>query len=206
MTNQSTAIEIGYRVRRIEKSVEEDLVQRSCAGDPDAFGQLYEHLVDRVYRYIYFRVTDDQTAEDLTSKVFLKAWEHLPRFKTSESPFIAWLYRIAHNTVIDHYRTKKETVHLDEISSLPSSHPMPDEQYDSRSDAQTLRRALQRLTEPQREVVTMKLMDGMRTEEIAARLNKSPGAVRALQMRALQALAAIIQDEEAVGEESAAAA
>ncbi len=205
MTNQSTAIEIGYSVRRIEKSIEEDLVQRSCAGDSDAFGQLYEHLVDRVYRYIYFRVTDDQTAEDLTSKVFLKAWEHLPRFKKSESPFIAWLYRIAHNTVIDHYRTKKETVHLDEIASLPSSHPMPDEQYDSRSDAQSLRRALQRLTAPQREVVTMKLMDGMRTEEIAARLHKSPGAVRALQMRALQALAAIIQEENNVTEEPSTA-
>lgn len=202
MTNQSLAIEIGYTTRRIEKGVEEDLVKRSCAGDSVAFGQLYERLVDRVYRYIYFRVTDDQTAEDLTSKVFLKAWEHLPRFKAGESPFIAWLYRIAHNTVIDYYRTKKETVHLDEIADLPSSRPLPDEQYDTRFDAQSLRGALQRLTDLQREVVTMKLIDGMRTEEIAAKLKKSPGAVRALQMRALQSLATIMQERQVQGENS----
>jgi RNA polymerase sigma-70 factor, ECF subfamily len=196
MTNQSAAIESGYRSRPVERKFEDALVQRACKGDGEAFGQLYERTVDRVYRYVYFRVTDEPTAEDLTSRVFLKAWEHLPRFNAGDSPFIAWLYTIAHNTVVDHYRTHRQTTHLDEIAQLPAREPLPDEQYESRFDVQALRQALKQLTDVQREVVTMKLIDGMRTEEVAARLHKSPGAVRALQMRALQALAKFIPGEE----------
>ena len=196
MMNQSAAIQMGRITRPVEKRVEQALVQRARQGDRDAFGQIYEFTVDRVYRYVYFRVMDDQTAEDLTSMVFLKAWEHLPRFKESGSPFIAWLYTIAHNAVIDHYRTHRQDTQLDEISALADRDPLPHEQCESHSEAQSLRRALQRLTEQQRDVVTMKLIDGLSTDEIAARLRKSPGATRALQMRALQSLAKILQKEE----------
>ncbi len=198
MANQTATIEVGRRARSAEKQLEDELVKRACTGDSDAFGQLYERLVDRVYRYIYFRVTDDATAEDLTSHVFLKAWEHLPRFSAGDSPFIAWLYTIAHNTVIDHYRTKRQTAPLDEIATLAAPDPLPDEQYTSRLDAQVLRQSLQKLTDLQREVVTMKLINGMGTEEIAARLRKSPGAIRALQMRALQSLANIFEQDQAI--------
>lgn len=201
MTNQTAAIQVGLRTRPVEKQVEQDLVRRACHGNKDAFGQLYERTVDRVYRYVYFRVTDDETAEDLTSKVFLKAWEHLPHFRESSSPFIAWLYTIARNTVIDHYRTNRQETHLEEIVELPDRDPLPHERCEHDSDAQALRGALQRLTQPQRHVVTMKLIDGLSTDEIAARLRKSPGAVRALQMRGLQALARIVQKEAAVDTE-----
>jgi RNA polymerase sigma-70 factor (ECF subfamily) len=195
MTTPSTAIRSGFGILTTQPEAEAELVQRARNGDSEAFGRLYERSLDRVYRYIYFRVSDDDTAEDLTSKVFLKAWENLPRFKAGSSPFIAWLYTIAHNAVIDHYRTKRQTAPLDDILSLPASDPLPDEQYDSRSDAQALRESLKQLTGLQRDVVTMKLIDGMNTEEIAKRLHKSCGAIRALQMRGLQALAKILQDE-----------
>lgn len=196
MTNQSVAIEIGLNTRPVEKRVEQDLVRRARHGDSDAFGELYESTVNRVYRYVYYRVMDDQTAEDLTSAVFLKAWEHLPAYKESTSPFIAWLYTIAHNTVIDHYRTHRQDTHLDEISALPDRDPLPHEQCEVRADVQSLRRALHRLTDEQREVVTMKMIEGQSTDEIAARLRKTPGATRALQMRALQALSKILQTED----------
>ena len=201
MTNQSAVIQSGIRTRPVEKQIEQDLVQRACHGNKDAFGLLYERTVDRVYRYVYFRVTDDETAEDLTSKVYLKAWEHLPSFKESSSPFIAWLYTIARNTVIDHYRTHRQETHLDEIVELPDRDPLPHEQCEHDLDAQSLRRALQRLTPEQKNVVTMKLIDGLSTDEIAVRLRKSQGAVRALQMRGLQALAKIVQKEAAVDTE-----
>ncbi len=194
MTSQSTAVGTGFGILTAEPETEADLVQRARSGDGEAFGRLYEKSLDRVYRYVYFRVTDDETAEDLTSKVFLKAWEGLPRFKAGKSPFIAWLYTIAHNAVIDYYRTKRQTAPLDEISSLPATDPLPDEQYDSLSAARALRESLQQLTGLQRDVVTMKLIDGMSTEQIAARLHRSCGAVRALQMRGLQALAKILQE------------
>ncbi len=194
MTTSSTVVRTGYGVLAAEPESEAELVQRARNGDNEAFGRLYERSLDRVYRYIYFRVTDDETAEDLTSKVFLKAWESLPRFKAGNSPFIAWLYTIAHNAVIDHYRTKRQTASLDEIASLPATDPLPDEQYDSLFAARALRESLQQLTGLQRAVVTMKLIDGMNTEEIAGRLHKSCGAVRALQMRGLQALAKILEE------------
>lgn len=195
MTNQSAAIEIGFKVTPIERTREDDLVNRARQGDGDAFSELYERLADRIYRYVYFRVSDDETAEDLTSRVFLKAWEHLPNYKRSSSPFVAWLYTIAHNMIIDHYRTDRPTGHLDEIASLPASDPSPAEVYERRADAEALRRALEQLTPAQREVITMKLLDGMETADVARRLHKSQGAIRAVQMRALQALAEILNKQ-----------
>ncbi len=197
MTTQSAAIEGGSQTRPMEPELEAYLVRRACDGDADAFGQLYDWLVARVYRYVYFRVTDDRIAEDLTSQVFLKAWEHLPRYRFGKSPFLAWLYTIAHNMVIDDYRTRKQTMHLDELERLPAREPLPDEQSEYQVEARLLRWALRKLTDLQREVVTMRLVDGMSTDEIAQRLGKSPGAVRALQMRALQALAAVFEKQGA---------
>jgi RNA polymerase sigma-70 factor, ECF subfamily len=195
MASLSGAIRNGYGILKVEPDSESDLVERACTGDSEAFGQLYERTLDRVYRYVYFRVTDDVTAEDLTSQVFLKAWESLPRYKAGKSPFVAWLYTIAHNAVIDYYRTKKQSAPLEEITSLPSKEPLPDEQYDTVFAARSLRQSLGRLTGLQRDVVIMKLIDGLGTEEIARRLGKSSGAIRALQMRGLQSLAQILRDE-----------
>lgn len=202
MANQSPAIALAQRTRPIEKETdkhyEAELVRRACGGDSQCFGELYERTLDRVYRYIYFRVTDEQTAEDLTSKVFLKAWEGLPRFKAGSSPFIAWLYTIAHNAVIDHYRVSKPTAEMEEAAALQDSEPLPAAQVERRVEAELLRAALRQLTPEQRDVVTMKMLDGMSTEEVAARLRKTTGAIRALQMRGLQTLAKIVQAKRAV--------
>src|SRR5512142_2405579 len=80
----ATTLRTGYVILAAEPETEAEIVQRARNGDSDAFGRLYEKSLDRVYRYIYFRVTDDDIAEDLTSKVFLKAWESLPRFKAGK--------------------------------------------------------------------------------------------------------------------------
>jgi RNA polymerase sigma-70 factor (ECF subfamily) len=150
---------------------------------------LYDGYIERIYRYIYFRVTDEETAEDLTSQVFSKAWENLDRYKPSGAPFIAWLYTIARNAVIDHFRTRKETVGLDEIASLSSAGPSPDELVELHFETEALRDALKSLTDEQQQVVVLKFIAGMTTDEIAKQLGKRPSAIRALQMRGLQALA-----------------
>src|SRR5512140_3063172 len=173
-----------------EMDRQNELVLLAKAGDAEAFGQLYETYLDRIYRYIYFRVTDEQTAEDLISQVFTKAWENLDRYQPSGRPFIAWLYTIAHNTVIDHYRTRKDTV------SIASDAPSPHEQVELHFEADNLRAALQTLTPEQQQVVVLKFIAGMSTDEIAGQLKKSAGAIRALQMRALQALAKQMQKDE----------
>jgi RNA polymerase sigma-70 factor, ECF subfamily len=195
MTNQSAAMAFRFKAEPTEKSHEEELIRRARTGDGEAFGELYERLADRIYRYIYFRVTDEEMAEDLTSRVFLKAWEHLPSYKNSTSPFIAWLYTIAHNMLIDYYRVNRPTAPLDEIEIMAGDDPSPAEEVDRRSDVLVLRQALQKLTPIQREVVTMKLIDGMNTAEVAKRLHRTQGAIRALQMRALQSLAGILRED-----------
>ncbi len=189
MTRETTLPRRDAKAPPVKNELERRLVLRACNGDASAFGHLYELCVDRIYRYIYFRVSDDDAAEDLTSKVFLKAWEHLPRFQSGGSPFIAWLYTIAHNTVIDYYRVNKPSEQLDQAEYVPASDPLPEAQYEQSAAARSLRRALEQLTKEQRQVVTMKLIDGLTTDQIAARMRKTPGAVRALQMRALHSLA-----------------
>src|SRR5512140_1874530 len=156
MTYQTAAIHFRVKPSAVDKQAELLLVQRACMGDRDAFGALYESTFDRIFRYIFFRVSNDETAEDLASKVYLKAWESLPRFQAGNSPFIAWLYTIAHNTVIDHYRTARQNVNLDEASNLADHTPLPQEQCEGHADVDALRGALCHLTAVQQEVVTMK--------------------------------------------------
>jgi RNA polymerase sigma-70 factor (ECF subfamily) len=165
---------------------EADLVRKAKSGDARAFGRLYDATLDRIYRYVFFRVTDTELAEDLTSQVFLKAWENLSRYKPG-GPFVAWLYTIARNTVIDHYRTRKQSVPLDQ--TVIKEDPALDEKVDLKHDIGILREAMQELTDEQREVLTLRFLADMETGEIAERMQKSEGAIRALQMRALQALA-----------------
>src|SRR5512142_1968019 len=136
---------------------ERRLVDLAKSGDGEAFARLYEAYFDRVYRFIFFRVTDDQVAEDLASQVFLKAWENLHRYKP-KGPFLAWLYAIARNTVIDSYRTRKQTVSLDDAAPLASPEEKLDDRLQLEFDLQSLQAAMQRLTQEQQEVLTLKFI------------------------------------------------
>ncbi len=162
----------------------------SQRGDQDAFASLYDTYRAGIRRYILIRVADPELAEDLTSLVFLKAWENLNTFRTGRSPFAAWLYRIAHNAVIDHYRTSKTVVSLEEAAPLQLSFSDEiDKKLDLQILAQELLQGLKVLTGTQQEVLILRFILGFTTPEIAQSLNKQQGAVRALQMRALKRLA-----------------
>jgi RNA polymerase sigma-70 factor (ECF subfamily) len=180
--------------RTLEPGMDElTLIRLSQQGDREMFAQLYDAYVERIYRYVYFRVTEDMLAEDITSQVFLKVWEKLGSYQAGRSPFMAWLYRIAHNAVIDHYRRKRVTISLEdveEINTIRFSHADEvDEKLDLQVQSLQLREALQKLTEKQRQVLILKFMGGLSTPEIAQQLGQRQGAVRALQMRGLQELA-----------------
>ena len=167
-----------------------NLVRFSQNGDRDAFASLYETHLDRIHRYIYYRVFDRELAEDITSVVFLKVWEHLGSFQGGQIPFVKWVYRIAHNTVIDYYRTRKNVVPLEDVDALKLSHSdNVDERLDLNTCSQELAEALKELTSTQREVLILRFIWGLTTSEIACRLDKRPGAIRAAQMRGLKSLA-----------------
>jgi len=177
---------------------ERRLVQKAKSGDSDAFAQIYDAYIERVYRYIYFRVTDDASAEDLTSQVFLKAWENLDRYQIGNSPYLAWLYTIARNLVIDYYRTKKETVNLDDAVHLKTDGPSPDDEVQGRFEVQALRAAMHFLTDEQQQVLILRFIAGLSTEQVAGIMDKREGAIRALQMRALQSLSRHMLEKEVV--------
>ena len=168
------------------------------AGDPEAFARLYDAYVERVTRYVFFRVSEPVDTEDLVAQVFLKAWENLERYKMGSSPFIAWLYTIARNLVIDHYRTKKSALPLEEAIALPSDMEMPDEEAQTRFDLQAMRDALQFLTSDQQQALILKYIAGLPNDSIAKIMKKQEGTIRGLQMRALQTLSKYMKEKELV--------
>jgi len=174
---------------------ERQLVEQAKSGDTEAFAQLYDASMARVYRYVFFRVSDQQTAEDLTSQVFLKAWEKLDSYRP-KGPFLSWLYAIARNTVIDHYRTQKQTVSLEDAGPLVADIDGLEDVMEFHFEMKSVQAAMQQLTGEQQEVLILRFIADYDTDEIARRMDKSQGAVRALQMRALQALAKVIDVNE----------
>jgi len=178
---------------------ERQLVLQAQDGNSEAFGQLYDAYMERIYRFVYFRVEDQQTAEDITSQVFLKAWSNLERFQFSGTPYLAWLYTIAHNAVIDHYRTRKVTTALDDVQlSQPDHSEVVENDIDLTAEMQSVKTALRALTDEQQKVLTLKFIEGMSNNEIARHLGKREGAIRALQMRGLQALAKQLEEKMAI--------
>ena len=177
---------------------EAKLVHQAKSGDSEAFALLYDAYVERVYRYILFRVSENETTEDLVSQVFLKAWQNLDRYKTGRSPFIAWLYTIARNLVIDFYRAKKDTLPLDDARTLPSDRQSPHEEVEAHFDLEAMRDGLQALTGDQQQVLILKYIAGLPNENIAKVMNKQEGTIRGLQMRALQTLSKYMHEKELV--------
>lgn len=189
-----------HRTARTVSPLPDDarLIRQAKSGNSEAFAELYDACVERVYRYIYFRVTDDAATEDLTSQVFLKAWENLDRYQVGSSPFVAWLYTIARNLVIDFYRTQKESVPLEKVTALPTNEQTPAEEVEVRFSLEAMRDALQALTDDQQQVLILKYIAGLPNENIAKMMNRREGAVRALQMRALQTLSKYMKEKELI--------
>lgn len=166
---------------------ERKLVEHAARHDPKAFGKLYELYFDKIYNYLYFKTMHRDEAEDLTALVFLKAWEAIGNFKWQGYPFSTWLYRIAHNQLIDHYRTRRLVLPLD-AAEYRECDDDPFELVERSSLLTQIRGALKNLTYEQQRVVTLRYFEGYSICEIARIMDKAPDAVRALQHRALRRL------------------
>jgi RNA polymerase sigma-70 factor (ECF subfamily) len=170
------------------------LVQQAQRGDETAFARLYEAYFDRVYRYIAFRVDSTADAEDLTEDVFMRMLESLKSFQWRDVPFSAWILRIAHNRVVDHWRRGKSRAGtpLDEAPPLPSSEEDPATTVETYSDVQDLREAMTQLTDLQRQVLSLRFGAGLSISETAKAMERNDGAVKALQHSAVSALRRIM--------------
>lgn len=166
------------------------LLKQAQQGDAEAFGAIYERHAAAIFRYLYVHLSSRSDADDLTSEVFLRAWQSLPRYHQRGIPFRAFLFRIAHNALVDHYRHGQHAHYLvqeEESADLEDLHS-PDEALSGKMNRLELSRLLAGLRDDYRTVLVLRFISQLSPLETAAAMQRTPGAVRILQHRALQAL------------------
>lgn len=173
-------------------SIIDALVDRARLGDADAFGSLYDRFQPEIVRYLAHRVGDPDTGEDLAQQVFLKAWQAIPRYEARGVPFKAWLYRMAHNQMVDHFRTRKPTTDLEGID--PPEEAEAESLVIAAEMTAALAGALAKLSEDHRQVLTLRFLMEKSAREIGEIMGRKEVTVRGLQMRALQGLRREIEE------------
>jgi RNA polymerase sigma-70 factor (ECF subfamily) len=170
------------------------LVEKAAGGDFEAFGELYNIYLDRIYRYVFYQVKDKMTAEDLLEEIFVKAWKAIGSYRGKGQAFSAWLYRIAHNYLVDYFRKsqKRRSLEIERVAIVASD----EGEFEKRATRQELLEALSCLRDNQRQVIILKFIEGLDNREISQIMGKSQGAIRILQMRALAILQKILGSEE----------
>ena len=158
--------------------------------DKEAFGQLYERYVDRIYNYVYYRVGNEADAEDLTSKIFYRAMQHIGRYQDQGVPFSAWLYRIARNLVSNWYRdqSRRTIISLDDIAQWQFSEEGPELAAEWEENREMLLAAIRRLPSERQEMLILKFVDRQSNAEIGRIMGRSEGAIKSLYHRTLLSL------------------
>ncbi len=175
---------------------EENLVRRAQQKDTEAFTRLYEAYFDKIYRYVAIRVRNETEAEDLTQQVFMKMLESISTFKYKGLPFSSWIYRIAHNQVVDFLRQQNKKATLDiEGLPLPDAGDDPQHLMEQQVDIDQLKLATQKLTSAQQEVLSLRFACELSIAECANTMGKSEGAIKALQHSAVLALRKVLAGE-----------
>lgn len=175
---------------RAEVDSQELLLERARRADPEALAELYDQYVDRIYAYIYHRIGQTEVAEDLTGQVFMRMLEAIQAGHPWRTSFSGWLYRIAHNLVIDFYRRRQRAtfVELDGAAPIQATDGDPWRAAELRLESQRVRKALQMLTEEQSQVITLRFLEELSIAEVADLMGKTEGAIKALQYRAILTL------------------
>jgi len=164
------------------------LVLRAIQRDQDAFGELYDRHVVRVYRHIYYMVGNAAEAEDLTAQTFLRAWEAIDRYQVRGAPFVSWLLRIAHNLGVSYLRSKRESSQLHDGLVDDKPRRDPEWSYQQTAEEDMVREAILHLREEQRQVIILRFIEDLEYPEVAEIIGKSVAAIRVIQHRALNAL------------------
>jgi RNA polymerase sigma-70 factor (ECF subfamily) len=170
------------------------LVKEASDGNIKAFGELYSIYLDRIYRYIFYQVRDRMTAEDITEEVFIKAWRAIRSCKGKEKTFSTWLYRIAHNHLINMRRhiVKQMSIEKNNLVEVMD----PKQKIEAKLEYQELLKTITCLPQNQKQVIILKFIEGLDNREIGRIMSKKEGAIRVSQMRALTTLREKLGSEE----------
>ena len=169
---------------------EDNAVARASQGDSEAFSLLYELNVNRIYNYVFYRVGSEVDAEDITSRVFFRAFGHISNYVEKGVPFSAWLYRIAHNLIANWHRDnfRRNEVSLDERIDLPQRIEQPESSVEQTQEVETLLKCIRKLSDDRQQLLVLKFTEHLSNAEIAVIMKKSEGAIKSLYHRSLTAL------------------
>lgn len=170
------------------------LVLQAQEGDKEAFAKIYDYFFDRIYRYVYFRVHMAEV-DDLVEMVFIKAWVNLEKYEKRDVQFSAWIFRIAHNIVIDHRRSHRPLFEMTEEIEDESEKAAPKRLTEKNLMSEIVRESVDKLKEPYRQVITLKFLLGLSNDEIAEIMNEREGNIRVLQFRALKELKVLLREK-----------
>jgi len=175
-----------------------ELVARGQQGDRDALEELYLIHFDRIYSYLHVSVGNRHDAEDLTTQTFLKMLEKIGSFKWQSAPFSAWLFRIAHNLAMDHFRSRRRWQPEEEVPEPPGEEePSAELEAMQVIGRESMLKLIDRLSPEQQQVLTLKFVFNLPNAEVAAILDKTEGAIKSLQHRALVSLQKQIAGQKA---------
>ena len=178
------------------QAITSDTITQAQNGDTRILSALYQRYQVRIFRYLYYRTGDLQAAEDLTSEVFLRMLRSITNYRSKGVSFDAWLFQIARNVCIDHYRKSRHREHLPLKDELVAKGEQVDHTVERELISETLAEALVQLNETQRDVIVMRFVVGMRISQVAQSLQKSEDSIKGLQRRGLIALRDILSDWE----------
>ena len=174
----------------------EALVELVKKGDHDSFARLYDIFIDQIYRYVYYRVRQED-AEDLVETVFLKVWEKINKYSNQKNKsFSAWIFRITHNLVVDYYRASKDR-EFDELKiDIPAyeREHSPIKNTTRALDNEILKKAISKLKKNHQDIIIYKFINELDNSEIATIMKKSEGSLRILQFRALKSLREVMKE------------
>lgn len=158
--------------------------------DAEAFGELYQRYVDRIYNYIFHRTGNEEDAQDLTAHTFYKALTHIGRYRDRGAPFAAWLYRIAHNAVANWHRDNRRWTELPLDDLTLHDHPenAPHHAAENWDREEALARAVRRLHPDRQLLLVLKFSEGLSNQQIGEIMGRSEGAIKSLYHRTLIAL------------------
>jgi RNA polymerase sigma-70 factor (ECF subfamily) len=171
------------------------LVARAKGGDTGAFGQLYQRYVENIYRYLFVRMGDKKDAEDLAEEVFFRSFQSLGRYRERGWPFSAFLYRVAHNMLIDYYRSQKMNVPLSASEPKPDSLRPLDDHVIQDEELKTLRVAIDDLPSNYREVIILRVILSLPTAIVAKWMDQTEVSTRVLLHRALEMLRGRVREQ-----------
>jgi len=168
-------------------SNEDKTLDLAIQGDETAFSILYQENVKKIYNYIYYRTGNASDAEDLTARVFQRALKHIGRYKKTNVPFSAWLYRIAHNLVANWHRDnqRRKEVPIEDQMHIQSKQDIPDREFEKKQEVESLLKAVRKLPSDRQMVLILKYVEDLSNKEIGVIMGKSEGAIKSLYHRTL---------------------